>query len=397
MTNLTIGDIVIAKHNNIWQKGCITKINSHPYYSSFYITFDKESVETLYIPYNRAEIIKVGSDFNMSCGNCKHCEKYDFEEPCYKCLGSYSYWEPCDSLKNKDKLNGNDIKTFSIDEGHFTDKKVDYSYISTSRSKTVTMLERGMYEQLLASPLRIEKLDMESFYPDFCTKSMNRPILHHSDDIDALRYYMDDVRATSKLMADFNKKENKNMKKQQKKRDRNIIKVKDLETRKIKEIMFNGPATIIKWNPTWTQVSHNGIGDKTVTVCKEPDKLDKTTGFLLAVLKEVLTNQSYGNILEKIDEFSKPTVEPELHHCSIKDLKERTEALENAYIPGSVVKYNKYGKKYYMVLGYKFDEDLKEMVYILRPYRGNYFVNSGLEDTRKMNVPHSKLIMIRRK
>ncbi len=368
MTNLTIGDIVIAKHNNIWQKGCITKINSHPYYKGFYITFDKESVDDSYIPYNRSDIIKVGSDFYMGCCNCKYRTKGCFDQPCNGCLvKQHYYWEPCYSLKNKDKLNGNDIKTFSIDEGPFTDK--------------------------------IEKLDAVSFYPKFENKQKIKPD-HYSDDIDALRYYMDDVRATAELMADFNKKENKDMKKQQKKRDRNIIKVKDLETRKIKEIMFNGPATIIKWEPTVRQQIWNEKADKTVVVCKESDSFDKTTGFLLAVLKEILDNKSYGNILEKIDELSKQDImadlnnKTELHHCSIKDLKEQTEALENVYVPGSVVKF-KNGKKNYMVISYRFDEQLKEMVYILRPYKGAWY--SDLEGTRKKNVPHSRLIMVRRK
>lgn len=227
--------------------------------------------------------------------------------------------------------------------------------------------------------------------------------------IGALRYCINDIRACAELMADFNKKENKTMKQQQKRRNRNILVVKELGTViELDEIKFNGPATIIKWKPTIIQSLWNEKPDKTVVVCKEPDKFDKTTGFLLAVLKELLDNKSYGNILEKIDEIkefdalSKQTVGADLnnksglHHCSIKDLKEQTEALEDVYVPGSVVKY-KNGKKYYMVYCYRFDDQLKEMVYILRPYKGTCFTDNNLEDACKRNVPHSKLIIVRRK
>lgn len=241
-------------------------------------------------------------DTVMACKNCKHCEKYDNEDPCRKCLGSYSYWEPCDSLKNKDKLNGIDINTFSIDEGPFTDKKADYSFISTSRCKTVNALEHDIYERILTSPLKIEKLDIMSMYPDL----KGGYSLTANDSIDALRYCINDEKILAEFMANFNKKENRTMKQQQKRRNRNILVVKEHHTTiEFDKIKFNGPATIIKWKPTSHQYIWDEKPDKTVTVCKEPDILDRTTGFLLAVLKEILDNKSYGNILEKIDEINK--------------------------------------------------------------------------------------------
>ena len=96
----------------------------------------------------------------------------------------------------------------------------------------------------------------------------------------------------------INNKEDNKM--QQKKRNRNLINVKE-HSRSIKEIMFNGPATIIKWDQSMAQFFDNQKGDKTVVVCGKGDKYDKTTGFLLAVLKEFVDNQSYDNILRKID------------------------------------------------------------------------------------------------
>lgn len=391
--NLVDGDTVLVKvlsdTDRKWKKGKVI-VDSDDYYEIKFSNEDRLIIIKNY-PICDISIIKVDSDFKMECSNCKHRMEPANTEPCCKCVfHDHYYWEPCDSFKNKDKLNGNDIKTFSIDEGPFTDKKVNYSYISTNRCNTVNMLERQMHEQLLASPLKIEKLDMESMYP--------RPT--HSDYIDALIYSINDERALAEFMADFNKKENKDMKKQQKKRDRNIIKVKDIETRKIKEIMFNGPATIIKWDPTWAQL----YGDKTVTVCKEPDKFDKTTGFLLAVLKEVLDNKSYGNILEKIDEIKKsdelsveedrdPKYDEHIPKETIALLNEAAEAMNNAFHIGSRVKYI-HGGLVYMVVDCAYIPTKHEMYYTLSTCQND--ILSGHETHKVYNVAHHRLKQVKR-
>lgn len=98
-------------------------------------------------------------------------------------------------------------------------------------------------------------------------------------------------------------KEDNKMKKEQKKRNRNIIKTEKYQ-RTIKDITFNGPAVIVKFEPTGEDLSYGRFkGDKVVVVCKDGDKYDMKTGFLLAILKEFLNNQSYGNVLEKLDSF----------------------------------------------------------------------------------------------
>jgi len=75
--------------------------------------------------------------------------------------------------------------------------------------------------------------------------------------------------------------------------------------RRIKEVMFNGPATIIKWEPTMNDyVIRKTKGDKTVSVCGVTDPYDKEKGFLLAVIKEFVDNQSYDNILRMMDSFN---------------------------------------------------------------------------------------------
>lgn len=75
--------------------------------------------------------------------------------------------------------------------------------------------------------------------------------------------------------------------------------------RKIKEVIFNGPATIIKWEPTMHDYANGKCkGDKTVSVCGVTDPYDKEKGFLLAVIKEFVDNQSYDNILRMMDSFN---------------------------------------------------------------------------------------------
>ena len=98
-------------------------------------------------------------------------------------------------------------------------------------------------------------------------------------------------------------KEDNKMKKEQKKRNRNIIKTEKYQ-RTIKDISFNGPAVIVKFEPSDEDLAWGRFkGDKVVVVCKDGDKYDMKTGFLLAILKEFLNNQSYGNVLEKLDSF----------------------------------------------------------------------------------------------
>lgn len=358
-TKLFPGDTVLVKHpiftDGKWKKGQILKVND------VYEIRLSNDIKTLVI--NKTNIvydinvIKVDSNFKMGCANCKHWNKLGNDEPCYECLRGHNhyYWKPCDSLKNKDKLIGNDIKTFSIDEGPFYPN------------------------------------------PKFDIKLLDLPT--HSDYIDALRY-------SAKLMAYFNKKENKNMKKQQKRRNRNILVVKDFNTAiEFDEIKFNGPATIIKWKQTFTQAINDKKADKTVTVTKEPDKFDKTTGFLLAVLKEVLDNKSYGNILEKIDEIKKSdelSVEEDrdskyVHHIpkgTIALLNEAAEAMNNAFHIGSRVKYI-HGKLVYRVVDCAYIPTKHEMYYTLSAYQND--ILSGHETPKVYNVAHHRLKQVKRR
>ena len=87
-------------------------------------------------------------------------------------------------------------------------------------------------------------------------------------------------------------------------RNHKFVKTNEKE-RRIKEVIFNGPATIIKWEPTMDDYIYGKCkGDKTVSVCGVTDPYDKEKGFLLAVIKEFVDNQSYDNILRMIDSFN---------------------------------------------------------------------------------------------
>lgn len=123
---------------------------------------------------------------------------------------------------------------------------------------------------------------------------------------DILKYVNEDKMAINDVRKKIGMKpikEDNKMKKEQKKRNRNIIKTEKGQ-RTIKDITFNGPAVIVKFEPTGEDLAWGRFkGDKVVVVCKDGDKYDMKTGFLLAILKEFLNNQSYGNILEKLDSF----------------------------------------------------------------------------------------------
>lgn len=138
----------------------------------------------------------------------------------------------------------------------------------------------------------------------------------------------------------FNKEES-NMKKpqNQKRRNRNQIRCNGNYCRDISEIIFNGPATIIKWKPSIDQWAYNKKGDKTVATCSKDDAFNKTTGFLLAIIKEFFDNQSYDNILRKIDSFYEEEEET-LTVYDIVDMLPKEERLKLYYELGKAIREN---------------------------------------------------------
>ena len=78
-----------------------------------------------------------------------------------------------------------------------------------------------------------------------------------------------------------------------------IIRANGMYRREIKDVIFNGPATVIKWGDNGSSFAE----PKSVVKCQKGDVYDPTTGFLLAVIKGFVDKESYGNILRMIDDF----------------------------------------------------------------------------------------------
>lgn len=56
------------------------------------------------------------------------------------------------------------------------------------------------------------------------------------------------------------------------------------------DVIFNAPATIVKWDD----------GDKTIVKCSKEDKFDKRVGFLLCVLKKYYgDNRAFHDMINK--------------------------------------------------------------------------------------------------
>ena len=60
----------------------------------------------------------------------------------------------------------------------------------------------------------------------------------------------------------------------------------------VEKITYCGPATIVFWKD----------GTKTVIKCHEGDQFDEATGFLLCCLRKMMTQKSYSELCDVLDE-----------------------------------------------------------------------------------------------
>lgn len=89
-----------------------------------------------------------------------------------------------------------------------------------------------------------------------------------------------------------------------------LIKKKTKETSKIKNVIFNDPATIVFWSD----------GTKTVVKCGENDIYDPEKGLAMAVAKKYLgTNKSHSNYM---DEFKKWLPKDEWQPDPLEDFRD---------------------------------------------------------------------------
>lgn len=236
------------------------------------------------------------------CSNCSHCYERSNGPHCGGCfIEDHSNWEEAlpplqpkfkvgDKVIFTSRLNGDNTKgtiTKVFEKGSVAIRNGDYvvkEYDSNSFWEVWENDITGIWDESPSLPSP-DFLDYFRYFPKF-----NIPIFKNDA---ILRVDTDSIKV----------KEDKKMK--DRPRDHKFVK-SIFKERRIKEVMFNGPATIIKWEPTTYDICVNGNtkGDKTVSVCGEGDKYDKTTGFLLAVIKEFVDNQSYDNILRTIDSFN---------------------------------------------------------------------------------------------
>lgn len=288
-------------------------------------------------PHTRESITKVSNELEERVKRCRTCKYWYLtgsSEPCKSCANSSKRnlnWEP----KEKDEKyyaigmpvryswggpDPDNIRTgFIVENSDYKrgfyvikDDRDGYKYnISANR-----ILGYNTTDILTECGKAYIKHDEESI-KEFLNRVYGNPDFKpevHSDAADSLSYSikrkLDWIRSNAvyglntdtTFYDEFVNKEDNKMK-NQKKRNRNLIR-NEKYSRIIKDITFNGPAVIIKFEPTVEDIACGRTkGDKVVVVCKDGDKYDMKTGFLLAILKEFLNNQSYGNILEKLDSF----------------------------------------------------------------------------------------------
>ena len=87
---------------------------------------------------------------------------------------------------------------------------------------------------------------------------------------------------------------------------------KNTITNKIKEVRYNGPATIVFWKD----------GKKTVSVCSDDDIYDYEKGLAMCILKYLVGDGSFNDAFRKFA--------PTTNDCSSKeDIKENLQIIEN--------------------------------------------------------------------
>lgn len=126
-------------------------------------------------------------------------------------------------------------------------------------------------------PVRVEEIESS-----LEGKKITLRDIHHIDEVSKLRYKFD-----VEMRAKYNRP--------------NLTFLNELEAlklRHIKEVIFNGPATIIRWTDN----------TKTVVKCQpdDMDNFDYETGIALAVMKKVFGNKgNFNTVMKKLIDNAK--------------------------------------------------------------------------------------------
>ena len=233
------------------------------------------------------------------CSDCAYYEERLDGPHCRYCSDHSNWKEELPPLQPKFKvgdkvifnsrLNGDNTRgiiTKILEKGSVSIRNGDYVVKEHGSNSFWEVWEKditGVWDEC-SIPMPTDHLDYFRYFPTFSFPTVSDAVLLGID-TDSIK---------------VKKEDNMN----NRPRNHKFVKTNTKE-RRIKEVMFNGPATIIKWEPTMHDYAYgNNKGDKTVAVCGKGDIYDKEKGFLLAVIKEFVDNQSYDNILRMMDSFN---------------------------------------------------------------------------------------------
>lgn len=231
------------------------------------IHFVKENEISIIAPHKRYLEIK---DNKKRCSNCRWHDKCIDEHPCSNCNGFiHSNWEP--------KVEKVDYRSF-------------YPVTTGLSSPIYDDLKRHIDTQLASEQMWGIAASTKLFgiIPD------NTSVITVKN---GTSITCDGFKGGKKFM-----EENKKM----------VIRTVTYK-REIKDIIFSGPATVIKFNNQFDKE------EKTVVKCQNGDEFDKTKGFLLALVKEFVDKKSWNNILRIIDTFEEEKDEKDKNIAEIFD------------------------------------------------------------------------------
>lgn len=229
------------------------------------------------------------------CRYCKHVNTSPDVKPCSICVGRFGDDKPnfeLDPIRYFKNMMGSLAKEFGVNVEFYTRRSKDCIYASAtfsyegSKSKYSIEVNNGINESNLMD----------------CIESVRRklPTLKNPEPVPTF---------------DLSKKPNYTFGIKQAMRESSFGRVRFADNRcipKIKDVKFNGPATIVFWED----------GTKTVVKCQEGDRFNSEKGLAMAIAKKALGNE-VGYYSENIE----PWVEKyrkEKRNNLVKELDEAT-------------------------------------------------------------------------
>ena len=274
------------------------------------------------------------SDRKKRCSTCKWWYLTGSSEPCRSCVtGNSNKWEPKDKddykigdTVNYHVMDVDDIKT-ELKTGTIIAKEAhhsNYDFTITDDfegvswgvnkewivEKVLTLKDESSMHPSTISTITIDRDATDSLAYSIKRKldMINRNAIYGlkggyeigeafsseyiKNDCESVKSFLNDIYGINKT------KENNQMKKNDK-----LIRMNGKYKKEIKKVIFSGPATTIVFEDEIDIPYGRVIKPKTTVKCQDGDEFNKTTGFLLALLKTFVDKNSYNNILRTIDSF----------------------------------------------------------------------------------------------